>query len=97
MSKEKHTQIAGADVPLNICQDNPGLFWLTSKLRYVPTREYNWLSNQRSYMANSGFGKRLNKVIYNSLNAHRPFNIYQMIIDFGFMVTYYVLNICFEI
>ena len=26
-------------------------------------------------MANRGFRKRLNKVIYNSLNAHRLFNI----------------------
>ena len=37
-------------------------------------------------MTNSGFEKRLNKVICNSLNAHRLFNVYQMIIDFCYMV-----------
>ena len=39
-------------------------------------------------MTNRGFEKRLNKVIYNTLNGHKPFNIkfYQMIIDFGYMV-----------
>ena len=44
-------------------------------------------------MAISDFGKRLNKVIYDSLNARRPFHIHQMIIDFGYMVTYHVVNI----
>ena len=47
---------------------------------------YRWLSNQMSYMTNRGFEKRPNKVIYDNLNGHRLFNMFQMIIDFGCMV-----------
>ena len=37
-------------------------------------------------MTNRGFEKRLNKVIYDILNGHRLFDMYQMIINFGCMV-----------
>ena len=43
-------------------------------------------------MTNSGFEKRLTKVIYNALNCHRLLNMHQMIIDFGFMVKYYAVD-----
>ena len=39
---------------------------------------HRWLSNQRSYMTNSGFEKMLNNVIYYILNGHRLFNIDQI-------------------
>ena len=44
------------------------------------------------YMTYRGFEKRLNKVIYDTLNGHRLFDMYQMIIDFGCMVLYYVID-----
>ena len=34
-------------------------------------------------MINIGFEKRLQKVIHNTLNGNRLFNMYQMIINFG--------------
>ena len=37
-------------------------------------------------MPTSSFEKRPNKVIYDTLNGHRPFNMYKMVIDFGYMV-----------
>ena len=43
-------------------------------------------------MTKSNFEKRLNKVIYDYLNAHRVFIIYQIIIDFGYMRKYYVVD-----
>ena len=35
-------------------------------------------------MPTSSFEKRPNKVIYDTLNGHRPFNMYKMVIDFGY-------------
>ena len=55
-----------------------------------------WLSNQRSYMANGGFDKRLNIGIYDNMNGHRSFDMDQMINDFGSMVEYDVLNMFFR-
>ena len=51
-------------------------------------KEYiiRWLSNQTLYMPTSSVEKRPNKVIYDTLNGHRPFNMYKMVIDFGYMV-----------
>ena len=43
-------------------------------------------------MTNSGFEKRLNVGIYNNINGHRSFDMYQMINDFGSMLEYDVLN-----
>ena len=43
-------------------------------------------------MPTSSFEKRPNKVIYDTLNGHRPFNMYKMVIDFGYMVKYHVLD-----
>ena len=53
---------------------------------------HRWLSNQRSYMKNSCFEKRLKIAIYDTLNDHWLFNMHQMIIDFGFMIKYNVLD-----
>ena len=43
-------------------------------------------------MPTSSFEKRPNKVIYNTLNGHRPFDMYKMVINFGYMVLYRVLH-----
>ena len=43
-------------------------------------------------MTNSCFEKRLKIEIYDTLNDHRLFNKYHMIIDFGFMIKYDVLD-----
>ena len=43
-------------------------------------------------MTNSGFGKRLKIAIYNTLNDHRLFNMYQMILDFGCVIKYNVVD-----
>ena len=47
-------------------------------------------------MTYSGFEKKLNKVIYNSitLNGHRHFNMDKIITNFGHMLQY---NVLFEI
>ena len=37
-------------------------------------------------MPTGSFEKRLNKVIYDTLIGYRPFNMYKMVIDFGYMV-----------
>ena len=56
-----------------------------------------WLSNQRSYMTNGGFEIRLNIQIYDNINGHRLFNMYQIINYFCYMLEYDVLNIFFKI
>ena len=43
-------------------------------------------------MPTSSFEKRPNKVIYDTLNSHRPFNMYKMVINCGYMVGYHVLD-----
>ena len=43
-------------------------------------------------MPNGGFEKRLNVGIYDNVNGHRSFDMYQMINDFGSMLEYDVLN-----
>ena len=43
-------------------------------------------------MTNSGFEKKLKIAIFNTLNGHRLFNMYQMIIDFGCMIKYNVVH-----
>ena len=45
-------------------------------------------------MTNSDLGKRLNKVMCNTLDGHWPFNAYQITINFSCMVTYYVVDNC---
>ena len=37
-------------------------------------------------MPTGSFEIRPNKVIYDTLNGHRPFNMYKMVIDLGHMV-----------
>ena len=44
------------------------------------------------WKAPSGFEKKLNKVIYDTLNGHKQFDIYKMITDFGHMLEYYLLD-----
>ena len=51
-----------------------------------------WLRNQRSYLKNGGFEKRMKKGIYDTLNGHRLFNMCQVINDFVYMLEYDVLN-----
>ena len=51
-----------------------------------------WLSNQRSYITNGCFEKRLTIGIYDTLNGHRSFDMCQMINDFGSMLENDVLN-----
>ena len=43
-------------------------------------------------MTNGGFEKRLNIGIYDTMNSHRLFDMYQIINDFGCMLEYDVLN-----
>ena len=42
-------------------------------------------------MTYSGFEKKLNKVIYNTLNGHRHYNMDKIITNFGHMLQYDVL------
>ena len=42
-------------------------------------------------MTTNSFEKKLNKVIHNIVNSHRLLNMYQMTIDFGFVVDKYTL------
>ena len=44
-------------------------------------------------MTNGGFEKRLNIGIYDAINNHRLFDMYQMISDFGCILKHVVLNI----
>ena len=44
-------------------------------------------------MTNGGFDIRLNILIYDTMNGHRLFDMYQTINDFCYMLEYYVLNI----
>ena len=48
-------------------------------------------------MTYSDFEKKLNKVIYNMLNGHRHLNMDKIIINFGHMLDYDVLDMFFEI
>ena len=48
-------------------------------------------------MTYSGFEKKPNKVIYNTLNGHRHLNMDKIITNFGHMLEYDVLDIFFEI
>ena len=48
-------------------------------------------------MTYSGFEKKLNKVIYNTLNGHRHLNMDRIITNFGHMLEYDVLDMFFEI
>ena len=48
--------------------------------------------HQSSYMTNGGFEKRLNIRIYDNMNGHRSFDMYQMINDFGSLLEYDDLN-----
>ena len=43
-------------------------------------------------MTNGSFEKRLNVGIYDNINVHRSFDMYQMINDFGSMLETDVLN-----
>ena len=43
-------------------------------------------------MTISGFEKRLKIAIYNNLNEHRLFDMYQIIIDFDCVVKYNVID-----
>ena len=43
-------------------------------------------------MPTGSFEKRLNKVIYDTLIGHRPFNMYKIVINFGCMVSYHVFD-----
>ena len=43
-------------------------------------------------MTYSGFEKKLNKVIFNTLNSHRHFIMDKIITNFGNMLEYDVLN-----
>ena len=43
-------------------------------------------------MSTGSFEKRLNKVIYDTLIGPRPFNMYKIVIDFGYMVSYHVFD-----
>ena len=43
-------------------------------------------------MTNCGFEKRLNIGIYDAINDHRLFDMYQMISDFGCMLNHDVSN-----
>ena len=61
-------------------------------LSYICQSIFRWLSNQRSYLTNGGFEKKLNIRIYDAMNGHRLFDMYQMINDFGCMLEYDVLN-----
>ena len=61
------------------------LFHLKS---YLSLTEGISLVDQRSYKVNGNFEERSNEAIYDTLNGHRLFNIYQMIIDFCFKVEY---------
>ena len=43
-------------------------------------------------MTNGGFEIRLNILIYDTMNGHRLFNMYQIINDFCYMLEQDVLN-----
>ena len=56
-----------------------GLYELEKSLVELPKVVY-------IYMPTSSFEKRPNKVIYDTLNSHRPLNMYKKVIDCGYMV-----------
>ena len=43
-------------------------------------------------MPTSCFEKRPNKEIYDTLNSHRPFNMYKMVIDCGLLIDFFIFH-----